>query len=258
MASALRHPISHWSTLIEELQASPLECYAAIEEAIQRREIPGVRISRVWFKEGFFSAKRLYLRVSRNRLGFDICAAPFGTGFFFSWRFGKLRPSSYLGCTTLLLLSWAMEYWLDPLRKIQQVTEMPLVFPDIIVLRIIFLFLTLWVVGKAVRKGYRIFRPPTYYKLDTIDIFQKAVHAAVLEVVDDLARMRGKGLRALAPVPLPLGKAMLARLRPTLPIVKLSQQTSSSIADPPVRSSHPLTDGEGGGDPALQRGDREA
>lgn len=36
-----------------------------------------------------FSAKREYLRVRRKEHLFDVCAAPFGTGFFFSWWLGE-------------------------------------------------------------------------------------------------------------------------------------------------------------------------
>ena len=33
------------------------------------------------------SAKREYLRMQRGKYAFDICAAPFGNGFFVSWWF---------------------------------------------------------------------------------------------------------------------------------------------------------------------------
>jgi hypothetical protein len=73
------HPLGHWSNLIEGLQASPQECYAAIEEAVRRREIPDVRTSRITYKEaGPLSAERIYLRVEWRLLGFDICAARSG------------------------------------------------------------------------------------------------------------------------------------------------------------------------------------
>lgn len=249
MTSALHEPHAYWSTLVEGFQASPQECYAAIEEAIQRREIPGVRTSRVVFKEGgFLSAKRIYLRVSRKRLGFDICAAPFGTGFFFSWRLGKLPPSNVFGCLALLLSGCAVGYVLFLLNEFRRPAETPLGFSEMLALGLL-LFFTLWVVGKAVRKGYlssedaflnmpligslydRFFRPSIYYKLDTMDIFQKAVHAAILEVVNDATRMRGKGLRALAPASPSVGKAvMLGRRRSSSPGTKLPPQTSSSKA----------------------------
>lgn len=100
MASMFRQPFGHWSTLVEGLQASPQECYAAIEEAIRRREIPEARTSRVTFHEGgVLSAERIYLRVGRKQLGFDICAAPFGNGFFFSRWQGELPPSNFLAAS---------------------------------------------------------------------------------------------------------------------------------------------------------------
>lgn len=79
---------SHWSTLIEDLDASPLGFYEAIEEAIARWEIPDVSFSRHdWSEGGPLSPKRTYLRVVRKDHVVDICGAPFGRGFFVSeWR----------------------------------------------------------------------------------------------------------------------------------------------------------------------------
>jgi len=216
MASMFRHPFGHWSTLVEGFQASPQEFYAAIEEAIRRREIPDVRTSRVTFKEsGFLSAERIYLRVGRKMLGFDICAAPFGTGFFFSWWQGELPPSNFLGCLVLLLAWAAVSLFVQGVMHAREAAGNPLSLFQMTAVWVLFLFLAFWAVGKAVRNGYLfsedallsmplvgsvynfIFRPPTYYNLDTIDMYQKAVHAAVLEVVDGI--MSAKGLRALAP-----------------------------------------------------------
>lgn len=42
----------------------------------------------------------------------------------------------------------------------------------------------------------RLVRPATYYRIDTALMFQSAVHAAVMEVVDGLTK--AKGLRALS------------------------------------------------------------
>src|ERR1051326_5659672 len=78
--------ISHWCTLIENLQASPMEFYGAVEAAISRRQVPETTNDHVEYKEsGVLSAKRVYLHVTREKLVFDICGAPFGTGFFVSW-----------------------------------------------------------------------------------------------------------------------------------------------------------------------------
>ncbi len=89
---AKRTPIilSHWYHSIENLQESPQKFYNNLVEAITQRKIPGIDISRIDYREGgVFSAKRTYLRVRRKEHIFDICAAPFGSGFFFSWWLGE-------------------------------------------------------------------------------------------------------------------------------------------------------------------------
>ena len=89
--------ISHWYYLFEGLQSSPKGFYAAVERAIQSRQVPDARTSRVDWKEGgLLSASREYLRVRRKKLIFDICGAPFGPSFFVSWWLGEL-PSGLVG-----------------------------------------------------------------------------------------------------------------------------------------------------------------
>lgn len=107
--------------------------------AIERRAIPDAAQSRVdWREGGVLSAKREYLRVRRKQYTFDICGAPFGTGFFVSW--WLTEPLGCLG-------------------------------------------------------GY-IRRRETYYRIDTALMFQEAVHAAVLEVIDGMTS--AKGIRGLS------------------------------------------------------------
>jgi hypothetical protein len=84
--------LSHWYHLIEGFQASTQAFYTAIEQGVQARQIPKTKMSRInWRETRLFSAKREYLRVHRHDLVFDICAAPFGTGFFVSWWLGELE-----------------------------------------------------------------------------------------------------------------------------------------------------------------------
>lgn len=84
---------SHWYQLIDGLQASPLEFYNSVETAVARRDLPDTKLGRVdWNEGGVFSAKREYLRAKRREYVFDICGAPFGSGFFVSWWLGE-RPS---------------------------------------------------------------------------------------------------------------------------------------------------------------------
>ena len=83
--------ISHWYALVPDFETSTQDFYADVEKELQSRKVPGLEISRVDFSEGgILSAKREYLRMTRERLVFDICAAPFGTLYFFSLRFAEL------------------------------------------------------------------------------------------------------------------------------------------------------------------------
>lgn len=216
MTPPLHEPQAHWSTLVEGLQTSPQECYAAIEEAIRRREIPDARTSRVTYKEGGpLSAERIYLRVERKMLAFDICAAPFGNGFFFSWWQGEVQPANFAGCFVLILAWAAVGFLIRMIAGAREAAGASMSFTQFVVIGFLLPLLALWVVGRAVREGQLfsedavlamplvgavynfIFRPPTYYKQDTIAMYRAAVHAAVLEVVDGV--MSAKGLRALSP-----------------------------------------------------------
>lgn len=77
------HP---WQKGFDDLKFSSDEFYKSCEEAIRKREIPEISFSRVNYSEGraLISANREYLHISRGEYHYDICAAPFGTGFFVS------------------------------------------------------------------------------------------------------------------------------------------------------------------------------
>ena len=88
---------SHWSHFFEEFQFTPSDFYSQVESKCKEYEIPNAKYSKVTYAQsGIFSARREYLRVARNEFVFDICAAPFGKGFF---------VSSWLGETDLGILS---------------------------------------------------------------------------------------------------------------------------------------------------------
>src|SRR5436305_10785843 len=83
--------VGHWHTLIEGFATSPTDFYDLVKAGMARREIPDLKITTVeWKESGPGSGKRVYLRVSREHLNFDICAAPFGTGYFFSWWLARI------------------------------------------------------------------------------------------------------------------------------------------------------------------------
>jgi len=69
------------------LNFPPQEFYAKVEQELATRKFPGMEVSRVPFAEGgLLSDQRVYLRLMRERLCIDTCAAPFGNVFFFSCR----------------------------------------------------------------------------------------------------------------------------------------------------------------------------
>ena len=80
--------IEHWYSLIAAESFSAQEIYAHIEKEITAQKVPGLTISHIDLAEGgLLSDKREYLRMKRERLIFDVCAAPVGVNYFFSYRY---------------------------------------------------------------------------------------------------------------------------------------------------------------------------
>jgi hypothetical protein len=199
--------ISHWHHPIENFQTSTMEFYAAVEQALAPKQIPDYSTSRVdWREGGMLSARREYLRVKRGKFAFDICAAPFGTGFFFSWWLAEVPPSGGL----LLALSILFVGFVFVGICMQALGFFAGAFWGIVGLIAAFCL-----IGYLIRLGKvntdlqeaviaipffgalyeRLFKPATYYKMDTAIMFQSMVHSAVLDVIDPL--LQAKGVRAL-------------------------------------------------------------
>lgn len=183
---------------MEGMKASPKEFYAAISAAIERREIPDCTLSTVhWREGGIFSAKRLYLRAERGEDLIDICGAPFGTAFFASsWL--CVPPPSVLAAVVLVILGIIggfnlfqslmqlnpfQTFALYPAYREQILTLLALLGLDVIFVVLMFLF---WIIRP-------LFFPPrlTYYRYDTAQMFYRAVHAAVIEVIQGLRTEQG-------------------------------------------------------------------
>ena len=196
--------ISHWHRLIEGFQTSPLDFYAAVEAAIQRRQIPDRQSVRIDFKEGgLLTAKRVYLRIMRDKHSFDICAAPFGTGFFFCWWLTELPSQWFIYFIGLLFLIFFTIMICFQAGFIVGVLLSLIAVPGVLAL-----------IGNLVHNNggtaedaivaipwigaiyEKAFHPATYYKIDTALMFQDAVHNAVMEVIDQVTA--GKGVRAIS------------------------------------------------------------
>ncbi|HVT56774.1 MAG TPA: hypothetical protein VHR45_00095 [Thermoanaerobaculia bacterium] len=190
----------HWHSLIEDFATSSLDFYELVKAGIARREIPDLKISQVeWKESGLGSGKRSYLRVSREGLNFDICAAPFGTGYFFSWWLAKIPRvlldfavlfgiafvglilfaiAARQGCGGIFMGPILFFGMLFGLGFLVRYGEMGLE-PTVLSMRITGFFYGL------------IFRPTTYFNEDTAIMFQESVHNAVIEAIDQVTTAQG-------------------------------------------------------------------
>jgi hypothetical protein len=101
----------HWYVSLENVQFVSGDFYQMIEKELVARKVPGLEMSRVEFSEGgLLSDKREYLRLRRERLVFDICAAPFGTSYFFSFRFVELPLGIKLVELFIFLIGFAITF----------------------------------------------------------------------------------------------------------------------------------------------------
>ena len=83
--------LNHWIAFADNFQISPSEFYAELKAELLSRKVPKMLMAEVTCPEGgLLSENRIYLRMQRERILFDICAAPFGTGFFFSCRTSEI------------------------------------------------------------------------------------------------------------------------------------------------------------------------
>jgi hypothetical protein len=239
MAFVLPDPfVARGQHLLAGLQLSPKAVYRRIEELIEERQIPQVRLSRVWWPEaGLLSSPREYLRIERLGYCFDVCAAPFGREFFVSWRlvqplptwygilgwhlasifiliaaFGLIQVFTGIGADVVEKLSSTVLGRGDPKSALAALSTLALGGFASLLLPPLVLFLTYHV---AIRLGaagvhtihailifgplyMRFFNPVTYYALDTASVFQQVSEEAVKQAIAELSE--SKGLRALPDV----------------------------------------------------------
>jgi len=192
--------VGHWHTTIEGFSTSSLDFYGLVKAGIALRKLPNLMVSEVeWQESGLGSGRRVYLRVSREGLNFDICAAPFGTGYLFSWWLAVI-PQIFLDFAVLLGIAiWGFIcLWIASHQDCSGILIAPLLF-----------FGVLFGVGFLVRNGDSgleptvlsmpitgflygfFFRPVTYFNEDTATMFRESVHHAVLEAIDQVTSVQG-------------------------------------------------------------------
>ena len=185
--------ISHWHQSVDGLSTSTLEYYAAVEKALRDKQVPELQIERTTVSEsGILSAKREYLRVRYGRLMFDICGAPFGKDFFFSWWLVKRTPgfAALWGCAALIGLPLVVIGFIGALGFFKGILfALVAIGVGVAVLRGAFSdgwsaiedsILVMPIIGLVYKK---FVKPITYYSEDTRLMFEETVHRVVLQVV---------------------------------------------------------------------------
>jgi hypothetical protein len=149
---------------------------------------------------GLLSARRQYLRLKRERLVFDICAAPFGTSYFFSFRSVELP----LGIKAVEMLVFIVGLVL--------VSSLLLKIFGLILGTVAMLALlggSIWVMRNSVQLGLKdldvsvqktpvigplyeiFFRKETYYREDTRLMYLSTVDYITKALVDEVTVAKG-------------------------------------------------------------------
>lgn len=86
MVSANGNILARWQTSLENVACSPLEFYDRVHRLLSERELPDLQFSYVTRTEGgWFSPRRVYLRIRYQRLYFDVSAFVAGTSLVVGW-----------------------------------------------------------------------------------------------------------------------------------------------------------------------------
>lgn len=196
--------LGHWIAFHDNFSFPPEEFYEAIEKELQARKIPGLEISHEEFAEGgMLSDKRIYLRLFRERLALDTCAAPFGSGYFFSCRtlyvpalvrlwhivaalaFFCIVGGLLVKPLGIMFASIAMVALMFALAGVlRNAASSPLSDLDALLLKI--------PVVATIYEDW--FRADTYYRDDTRLIYLKRIPALIQEIADDITAAKGARL----------------------------------------------------------------
>jgi hypothetical protein len=193
--------LNYWIASADGFAFSSNEFYDRVEEQLKTLQVPGLEISRVEYAEGgLLSANRTYLRLLRERLAFDICAAPFGTRYFFTCRtvyspvqltlahvmltflylglifFGLSRfldlTSAVVALGAIILTTWFM-FWGVASKGLGDVDAALLKIPGL---------------GPIYEHFFRL---ETYYRIDTRLMFLDTIPAVVQGVADEVTAAKG-------------------------------------------------------------------
>lgn len=135
--------LARWQTTLGIVACSPLEFFNRVEATLIESELPDLKISRINRSEGgWFSPRRIYLRIRYQKLYFDISSFVAGNSLIVGWWLHEDLPG-------------VVDLWAE--------------IPGL---------------GFLIEKTTHA---ATYYTVDFIEHFERTVHNAILQVVDELA-----------------------------------------------------------------------
>jgi hypothetical protein len=200
--------IDHWYALVPGFNSSTKEFYEAVEKELKERQVPGLEIFHVDFAEGgIMSNKREYLRMTRERLVFDICAAPFGTAYFFSCRFAEIPAfvklwefllfffglffAAFLGLVIVSKILGPLGFMLFPFLLLASLVAAIYVMRNAVAMGLKDLdasLIKMPVIGPIYEAW---FRKETYYRHDTRLMYCDTVNAVVKAKVEETTGAKG-------------------------------------------------------------------
>jgi len=194
-------PISYWCTLFDDCVYSPKEFYESVERNLLRRQVPDLLRDYILLHEGtLFSKRRMYYQMRRERIVAEICAAPFGSGFFISSRLFDRRRHAFifdyiLALCILLATSVPIWRWFDSVAALVWFGVLFTTFWSLMRLATDIDFA--WLDDKICEVPFlgpiyeTWFHPNTYYRQDQHAMYREAVNRSVQEAVAELTAQKG-------------------------------------------------------------------
>lgn len=193
--------LDHWISFADGFSLPPQEFYEAVQKELNARKIPKMEMSHVEYAEGgLLSDKRVYLRMIRECLAFDMCAAPFGNTYFFSCRTVHSPPTVklwhiiavivFFGAVYSLLLKYLglvyaaialLALFLAIIETFRNAVGMGLADLDNALMKIP-------VIGPIYENW---FRKETYYREDARLVYLKIVPEIIKKVAEDSTGAKG-------------------------------------------------------------------
>ena len=193
--------LQHSLSIAPNFAYSTQEFYEAVEKELVAHKVPGLDISRVEYAEGgLLSDKRIYLRLIRERLAFDACAAPFGTDYFFSCRtvYSPVKVKLWEVLVILVFFGFVHSLLARPLGAdfatiavAGLVIAIGQVFRNTDAMGLADLDTALLKMPVISPVYERWFRKETYYREDTRWVYLEIVPHLIQKLVDDITAANG-------------------------------------------------------------------